>query len=134
MVTLILPGKPLALARPRFNSIKKRAYNAQKSQIEKARWIIKQQMAEKRILSAFKGGIYVDMRFGMALPSNAPKKAKNEFLGKPHTAKPDLDNLVKWVLDVLNGIVYRDDSLVAKICCEKYYSQSPKTEIKIQPL
>ena len=45
--------------------------------------------------------------------------------------KPDIDNLIKFVLDALQGqegyIV--DDSQVVRIYAEKLYSDKPRTEI-----
>lgn len=38
------------------------------------------------------------------------------------TTKPDLDKLVRAVLDGLTGVLYRDDSQVATILAEKLYT------------
>lgn len=35
--------------------------------------------------------------------------------------KPDLDNIAKAWWDALNGVVYRDDSLIVKVSLEKRY-------------
>ena len=47
--------------------------------------------------------------------------------------KPDIDNLIKFALDALQGkegyIV--DDSQVVRIYAEKLYSDDPRTEIMI---
>lgn len=48
-----------------------------------------------------------------------------------HTKRPDLDNLIKFVKDCLNGVVYQDDSQVFSIQAEKRYSEDPKTEVFI---
>jgi len=39
--------------------------------------------------------------FLLAMPSSWSKKKKNQMLGKPHTNKPDGDNLIKSVQDAL---------------------------------
>jgi Holliday junction resolvase RusA-like endonuclease len=49
----------------------------------------------------------------------------------PKTTKPDGDNLIKAILDSLNGYAWRDDSLVYKIDFIKIYGECPRTEIKI---
>lgn len=50
------------------------------------------------------------------------------------TKRPDLDNYEKLVMDALNGIAYRDDSLVALKQGSKVYSFSPRLEVTILPL
>lgn len=38
------------------------------------------------------------------------------------TSKPDLDNLVKFVLDALNKKAYQDDSQIVELLCKKLYA------------
>lgn len=46
---------------------------------------------------------------------------KKERWGKPHLFRPDIDNLEKAVLDAANGILYKDDCLVAyKYSCKEW--------------
>ena len=47
------------------------------------------------------------------------------------TRKPDIDNVLKVVLDALNGIAYKDDSRVVDIQGKKVYSDTPKIVIEI---
>ncbi len=35
--------------------------------------------------------------------------------------KPDIDNIVKAIMDGLNGVAYKDDALVVKIMAQKFY-------------
>ena len=49
-----------------------------------------------------------------------------------HTVKRyDTDNLLKWVLDCLNGMAWKDDCQVVELYGKKEYSDNPRTEIKI---
>ena len=48
------------------------------------------------------------------------------------TKKPDIDNIVKSILDALNKFAYYDDNLVCKIEVEKRYSLDEKAYIKIE--
>lgn len=38
--------------------------------------------------------------------------------------KPDIDNVLKVVLDALNGVAYEDDKQVVEVRCRKWYSNS----------
>jgi Holliday junction resolvase RusA-like endonuclease len=45
--------------------------------------------------------------------------------------KPDLDNVLKAVLDALNGVVYVDDSQVINLVATKRYSTDPRVEVYV---
>ena len=45
--------------------------------------------------------------------------------------KPDADNILKAVLDALNGVAYRDDSQVVEATVKKYYSKIPHIDVFI---
>jgi hypothetical protein len=51
-----------------------------------------------------------------------------------HNKKPDLDNLCKFILDTMNGLVFKDDSQICAMGAKKIYSSKPGTLIKITPL
>lgn len=46
--------------------------------------------------------------------------------------KPDVDNVLKAVLDALNGVAYKDDSRVVHVAASKFYSNDPKIVIRIK--
>lgn len=79
---------------------------------------------ERQIAEAYKesGGkmlkgpvaVYVDTF--RQIPKSKPKKLTCE----PDTYKPDADNILKLVLDALNGVAYSDDSQVIMCGVTKY--------------
>lgn len=55
----------------------------------------------------------------------------------PHVVAPDLDNVIKAVLDGLNGVIYKDDKQVVSICATAWYAEKgglPRTEIEVSTL
>ena len=38
-----------------------------------------------------------------------------------HVTSPDIDNLVKFILDGMNGLIYKDDAQVVKLIVQKLY-------------
>ena len=59
------------------------------------------------------------IKFFMPMPKSWSKKKKIEFKGKPHTQKPDLDNLLKALMDA----VLKEDSIIHKLgSIEKVWS------------
>lgn len=71
----------------------------------------------------------------MPMPTSRPKKWKAEALAGKHfpTTKPDLDNIVKLIEDVANGILYKDDSQIVGFSNTfKKYSEHPRYCISIR--
>lgn len=48
--------------------------------------------------------------------------------------KPDLDNITKAWNDALNGVVYRDDSLICRMSLDKRYGPQPLVVVTVRPL
>jgi len=57
--------------------------------------------------------------FYLPMPASWSKKKRAEMLGKPHKQKPDIDNLVKALLDA----VFDDDSHVYEIRAVKFWDE-----------
>lgn len=128
--------KPIGKARHRTFSRggKTMSYDPQSEQKNACKIKFTQQMSEQGYSEACKGSFHVDMRFGMPIPKSWPKKRKNESMGQWHTSKPDIDNIAKYYLDVMNGIVFFDDNQVSSLKCEKIYSDLPFVDVKITKL
>lgn len=63
--------------------------------------------------------VYVDFYIKRPVRLLAKKNGDDPF---PHICKPDLDNLLKTVLDALTGYAWRDDSQVWFGTCRKFYT------------
>lgn len=118
-----IPGIPTPLARPRLG--KHGVWDSQ-SRLKLSSGIM---LRSQHKLPLFDGPIHMDITFFMytARPSK-----KN--LGTYHPKRPDIDNLVKFVLDVANGILFKDDACVASLSAIKIYAEEPRTEIIIRKL
>lgn len=64
--------------------------------------------------------------------STSKKKRMQMLSGeiKP-TKKPDIDNIVKCILDGLNGVAYRDDTQVIEVSATKIYAERPEVRVEI---
>lgn len=70
--------------------------------------------------------IKLSLKFFFLVPKSWTKKKKRfvlEDLGGAHTSTPDLDNLAKLCKDALQGVVFKNDSAVACMVCEKRYNE-----------
>lgn len=72
---------------------------------------------------------FVYMVFHLPIPPSTPKARATLLTGQHHKVRPDLDNLIKGVLDSL----FEKDSPVCSIHAEKFYvnSDEPRTEISL---
>lgn len=73
------------------------------------------------------------VRVYMPIPESWSQKKKAAALRgevRPIT-KPDWDNVGKIASDALNGIVYRDDSLIVDSRVIKEYSNQPRLEVEV---
>lgn len=78
----------------------------------------------------------VSIKIFQQIPKSISKKKANEMVCgniKP-TKKPDPDNVIKAILDGLNGVAFRDDSQIVHLDCDKYYSYEPRVEVIIKEL
>jgi Holliday junction resolvase RusA-like endonuclease len=88
---------------------------------------IAQEYALKR-MKKHEGTLSVYIIFRYRIP---PVKAKKVKIGEPCHIKGDVDNLIKSVLDALNGIAYTDDSQITKVSAEKVYAERDCVEVMI---
>jgi len=129
-----IPGKPIAKKRPRFARRGKFVVTYNDQETEEGKWILfaSQQITEKILRPK---GILLQCAFYMPIPKSMTNKQKAliEAHGLSHTKKPDLDNLVKFVKDCLNGLAWEDDSQVVYLMAEKLYDKDPRTAVVIEP-
>lgn len=125
-IKIFLPGEPIALKRPRLGKTK--VFDPQKRQKMAAYWDIRSQYNREIIQDP----IVMDITFTFGIPKSWSKKKAAEALGKPHIFRPDLDNCIKWVLDVFQDAVIQDDCYVWSIVSKKLYGESPGTTVLIK--
>lgn len=65
-------------------------------------------------------------------PKNISKKKRQDLLLTEYNKKPDIDNLVKAILDGLNGIAYKDDSQIVEIKARKLYGLEDEIYIELE--
>lgn len=65
--------------------------------------------------AGFRGFVTVTVTVTRQLAKSNPKR----WEGRQDTGKPDVDNVLKAVLDALNGFAYSDDALITRELAEK---------------
>lgn len=119
-IEFTIPGAPQGKERPRFtkNGI---AYTPQKTRdYEKlVAWAYHCEAHGAK----FTGPIFAEIAAVYAVPPSWNKKKRAEALDNRifPMVKPDLDNIVKAVLDACNGLAYKDDAAVTDLTiCKRY--------------
>lgn len=75
----------------------------------------------------------VEIDFYMSIPKSTSKKKYIKMLSNEirPLKKIDLDNGIKIILDALNKVAFDDDKQVIEVSARKFYSDTPRTEVKI---
>jgi len=130
---MIIAGEPKGKARPRFSRTGAvvRTYTPDSTTDY-----------EQLVRSVYRasGGTYHEngyirlaVRAYFAVPKSATKKRRAQMLCAQlmPAKKPDIDNIVKIIMDGLNGVAYKDDAQVVSIMASKAYSDTPRVEMEI---
>lgn len=81
-----------------------------------------------------KGPLHADITFTMKLPKNGKSQSRKVIAGDYVTTKPDIDNMVKGVLDSANTIVFKDDNQVCSVSVNKIYGDVPGIWMEVKQL
>lgn len=132
-LSITIPGRPIAKKRPKFfrRGGFVGAYNCQET--EEGRFMQQLSMQRPENWQPIEGAISLSVAFLMPIPESSSKK-KREAMARGeirHIKKPDVDNMIKFVKDCANGILWRDDSQVFNIWANKLYAKNPQTHITI---
>lgn len=130
-----VPGVPMGKQRPRFRQAGKfvKTYTPRETVVY-----------ENLIRIEFErqcGGMFfqkdvpvsVEVTAYYGVPKSTSKKRMLQMLSwliRP-LKRPDLDNVLKAVLDACNGVVFYDDAQVTNIKASKYYDETPRLEVVI---
>lgn len=146
---ITIPGDPIAKARARTVRRGKISMSYDPQQVQKEycknflKWKLKTlfESNDKEILIelnkiASAEFFSVDIESYMPIPKSLSKHKRKALEGDCiyHNKKPDGDNLMKFVFDCANGILFKDDSQIVKGSFEKIYSSNPRTVININVL
>lgn len=126
----VVEGKPVGKGRPRWSG--RHMYTPSATQLY--------EMAVARACKKAMGGlrlkttpvrVLVEVR--KKIPAHVSKATREAMLSgeiRPMT-RPDLDNVVKSVLDGCNGIAYEDDCQVVAFAASSIYAEAPNVSVRI---
>ena len=128
-----VPGKVIGKGRPRLNSYTGIVYTPTKTKDYES--LVEQYFLLKYPrFKILEGRIKVSIIAYFSIQKATKKSDINEMLDNniSPTKKPDIDNIVKAVLDSMNKFAFKDDNQITKLEVEKKYALEDKIYIKIE--
>lgn len=128
-----VPSKIIGKGRPRLNSYTGQVYTPTRTKDYES--LVEQYFLLKYPrYKTLEGRAKVTITAYFEVPKSASKVAKEQMLGNTisPTKKPDIDNIVKIVLDSMNKFAFKDDTQITKIEVEKLYGDVEKLCVRIE--
>jgi len=106
-------------------------YDRQLKEKEQIRWKMRDDFREE----PFRVPLKVEIYFFMPIPKAASRKQREQMIRGQisHMKRPDIDNMAKFVLDCMTGVIFNDDAQINELDLKKRYATSPRTKIVITP-
>ena len=125
-----VPGKVIGKGRPRLNSYTGVVYTPTRTKDYES--LVEQYFLLKYPrFKILEGRIKVNIIAYFSIPKTTKKTEILDNNISP-TKKPDIDNIVKVVLDSMNKFAFRDDNQITKLEVEKKYALEDKVYVKIE--
>jgi Holliday junction resolvase RusA-like endonuclease len=140
-IEFIIQGNPKPKGRPRFTK-SGIAYTDKNTKAAESH-VMTLASASMKNTKPYEGPVMIGLDFYMPIPVSYSKeyqaKAKSgqEFPIKHKShINPDIDNMIKLIMDALNGVCWEDDSQICSITANKLYCQgeNPRTEVFISQI
>lgn len=128
-----VPGKVIGKGRPRLNTYTGVVYTPTKTKDYET--LVEQYFLLKYPrFKMLEGRLNVSIIAYFAIPKATKKSDINDMLENSisPTKKPDIDNIVKVILDSMNKFAFKDDIQITKLEVEKRYGIEEKICIKIE--
>jgi len=130
-------GEPVPKGRPRFSTRGKFpvAYTPEKTKNYESE-VAMMAKAAMGASEPLEGGLEAFIYVTFTVPDSYSKKRTEACLSgqEKHTKKPDLDNVVKSVIDGMDKIVFENDSQFTSIHATKVYGEVAKVEVLVKQI
>lgn len=118
-----------ATARGRFAKV----YKAKEQRLEEDK--LAALLYEHKPATPWSGPIRLIVQARFRPPKSSKKKTAAMLEGRTkHTKKPDVDNIVKHLKDVMSGVFYLDDKQIVEVIASKSYAECAHYDIVLEQL
>lgn len=128
-----VPGKVIGKGRPRLNAYTGNVYTPTRTK-DYETLIEEYFLLKYPRFKPLEGRAKVTIMAHIAIPKATKKSEISKMLENEISPikKPDIDNIVKVVLDAMNKFAFKDDTQITKLEVEKKYAIEEKVYIKIE--
>lgn len=123
---IVIEGDPISWKA--HSGYGRKSFNPLYKEREMVQWNVKNQCHE-----FLEGEIEISIDVFVKIPKSTSKIKTVQMINgsiRPVT-RGDLDNYCKFYIDCLKELLFKDDSQVVEIKARKFYSNNPKTIIKV---
>ena len=99
----------------------------EKQEVKQARYYLESALAPWKPKRPLEGALSVNMVW------DYPHKGRHKDK-EPKTTKPDIDNMVKLMLDCMTGTFWQDDRQIVKLTIEKRWNEKGAIGVLIQEI
>lgn len=131
--TFIVPGKPVGKARARYSPVNRRWYTPPSTADYEKEIATLAKAARPSCFDKCKPcELLITIR--RKPPTRWKKSEKEDAIKKnmPVVSKPDIDNVIKIVMDALNGIAWEDDTQVYLVRANRFYDEKDEVGITVE--
>ena len=119
---------PIGSPRPRFRNTGRFVQTYMPASYAKHKDFIREQMPNVLL----NGNLKVTLSFYFKVPKSWSNRKKLLAIGQYKRTKPDIDNLIKTVLDAANDHLWKDDNQIVEIHSFKQYAEEPKIILEVE--
>ena len=129
-----VPGEPRGKGRPRFSKQGHRPYTDSETKAYEDKIVAYYRKAYQGFRWPDNAFLEITVTAHYPIPKSATKTATAGMQAGRilPSRKPDVDNVLKVVLDALNGVAYKDDARVVSVSARKIYSLTPKLVVEMK--
>lgn len=133
-VSFTVPGKAVGKARARItkagHAFTPKTTAEYEALVKQMAWMA---MNGRQVLE---GPVRVEIQVCLPIPQSWSKKKRQEAarcIVLP-TSKPDLDNVLKSILDACQEVVFHDDRQVCSLLMTKAYDEMPRVRVEVMEI
>ncbi|MCC3663258.1 RusA family crossover junction endodeoxyribonuclease [Staphylococcus haemolyticus] len=119
---------PIGSPRPRFRNTGRFVQTYMPASYTKHKDFIREQMPNVLL----DGELKVTLSFYFEPPKSWSNRKRLLAIGQYKRTKPDIDNLIKTVLDAANDHLWKDDNQIVEIHSFKQYAEEPKIILEVE--